>query len=192
MRPHYLKALFAPESVAMFGASETPDSVGQVVFKNLLEGGFAGDIYAINPKRDEVQGRKAYPDLDAIGEDVDLAIVATPAPTVPGIVEQCGAHGIKSMIILSAGFREVGEQGRALEEKVRDAARSHRIRFLGPNCLGLIRPSIGFNATFGNNKAAEGSIALVSQSGALCTSILDWAESRDVGFSAAEIQPGAG
>jgi acetyltransferase len=184
MRPHYLKALFAPKSVAMFGASETADSVGQVVFKNLLEGGFAGDIYAINPKRDEVQGQKAYPDLESIGRELDLAIVATPARTVPGIVEQCGAHGIRSMIILSAGFREVGETGRALEEKVRDAARSHGIRFLGPNCLGLIRPSIGLNATFGNNKAAEGTIALVSQSGALCTSILDWAESRDVGFSA--------
>jgi acetyltransferase len=184
MRPHYLKALFAPKSVAMFGASETPDSVGQVVFKNLLEGGFEGDIYAINPKRDQVQGQKAYPDLDSIGESIDLAIVATPARTVPAIVEQCGVYGIKSMIILSAGFREIGEQGRALEDKVRDAARSYGIRFLGPNCLGLIRPAIGLNATFGNNSAAEGGIALVSQSGALCTSILDWAENRDVGFSA--------
>jgi acetyltransferase len=184
MRPHYLKALFAPRSIAMFGASETPDSVGQVAFKNLLEGGFDGDIYAINPKREEVQGRKAYPDLEAIGEDIDLAIVATPARTVPSIVEQCGINGIKSMIIMSAGFREVGETGRALEDKVRDAARSHGIRFLGPNCLGLIRPSLGLNATFGNNKAAQGSIALVSQSGALCTAILDWAENRDVGFSA--------
>ncbi len=184
MRPHYLSALFAPKSVAMFGASETPDSVGQVVFKNLLEGEFKGEIYAINPKRDSVQGQKAYDDLEAIGEPVDLAVVATPARTVPGIVEQCGVYGIKSMIILSAGFREVGEQGRALEEKVRDAARSHGIRFMGPNCLGLIRPSLGLNATFGNNSAAEGGIALVSQSGALCTSFLDWAENRDVGFSA--------
>ena len=184
MRPHYLKALFAPQSVAMFGASDTPDSVGQVVFKNLLEGGFDGDIYAINPKRDKVQGHKAYPDLDSIGEPVDLAVVATPARTVPGIVEQCGMYGIKAMVVLSAGFREVGETGRSIEDKVLDTARSYGIRFLGPNCLGLIRPSIGLNATFGNNSAAEGSIALVSQSGALCTSILDWAESRDVGFSA--------
>ncbi len=184
MRPHYLSALFAPKSVAMFGASETPDSVGQVVFKNLLDGGFEGGIYAINPKRDTVQGEKAYPDLDSIGEDIDLAIVATPARTVPGIVEACGVYGIKSMIILSAGFREVGEQGKALEDKVRDSARTHGIRFMGPNCLGLIRPSIGLNATFGNNSASEGGIALVSQSGALCTSILDWAENRDVGFSA--------
>ena len=184
MRPHYLSALFAPNSVAMFGASETPDSVGQVVFKNLLDGGFEGGIYAINPKRDTVLGEKAYPDLDSIGEDIDLAIVATPARTVPGIVEACGVYGIKSMIILSAGFREVGEQGKALEDKVRDSARTHGIRFMGPNCLGLIRPSIGLNATFGNNSASEGGIALVSQSGALCTSILDWAENRDVGFSA--------
>lgn len=184
MRPHYLSALFAPKSVAMFGASDTANSVGKVVFNNLLEGGFEGDIYAINPKRDTVQGQRAYPDLDAIGEPVDLAIVATPARTVPAIVEQCGIYGIKSMIILSAGFREIGESGRALEDKVRDTARSYGIRFLGPNCLGLIRPSIGLNATFGNNSAAEGGIAFVSQSGALCTAILDWAEARDVGFSA--------
>ncbi len=184
MRPHYLSALFHPKSVAMFGASETPDSVGQVVFKNLLDAGFDGQIYAINPKRETVQGQKAYNTLDEIDEDIDLAVVATPARTVPGIVEQCGVYGIKSMIILSAGFREIGEQGRALEDKVRDAARSHGIRFMGPNCLGIIRPSIGLNATFGNSNAAEGGVALVSQSGALCTSILDWAETRDVGFSA--------
>jgi acetyltransferase len=184
MRPHYLKALFTPKSVAMFGASETPDSVGQVVFKNLLEAGFEGDIYAINPKRETVQGQRAYDNLEEIGADIDLAIVATPARTVPAIVEQCGLFGIESMIILSAGFREIGEQGRALEDKVRDTARSHGIRFMGPNCLGLIRPSIGLNATFGNNSAAPGGVALVSQSGALCTSILDWAETRDVGFSA--------
>jgi acetyltransferase len=168
----------------MFGASETPDSVGQVVFKNLLGAGFKGKIYAINPKRETVQGEKAYSTLDEIGDDIELAIVATPARTVPAIVEQCGTYGIKSMIILSAGFREIGEQGKAIEDKVRDTARSHGIRFMGPNCLGLIRPSIGLNATFGNNSAAQGGIALVSQSGALCTSILDWAETRDVGFSA--------
>jgi acetyltransferase len=111
-------------------------------------------------------------------------VVATPAKTVPSIVEECGKHGIKAMIILSAGFREVGGPGRALERKVVDLARSYGIRFLGPNCLGFIRPSIGLNATFGNNSAAKGGIALVSQSGALCTAILDWAENRDVAFSA--------
>ncbi|HZJ48180.1 MAG TPA: bifunctional acetate--CoA ligase family protein/GNAT family N-acetyltransferase [Acidimicrobiia bacterium] len=184
MRSHYLKALFAPKSIVMFGASDRADSVGKVVFENLLSAGFAGEIFAINPKRDEVQGQKAYPDLEAVDRSIDLAVVATPASTIPAIVEECGSHGIKAMIILSAGFREVGPAGRALEDKVRDLARSYGIRFLGPNCLGLIRPSIGLNATFGNNNASEGSIALVSQSGALCIAFLDWAENRDVGFSA--------
>jgi len=184
MRSHYLKSLFSPTSIAMFGASDRADSVGQVVFENLLSGGFKGDIYPINPKRDEVQGQKAYPTLEAVDRHIDLAIVATPAATVPGIVEECGAAGTKVMIILSAGFREVGPVGRALEDKVHDLARSYGIRFMGPNCLGLLRPSIGLNATFGNNNASEGSVALVSQSGALCTAFLDWAENRDVGFSA--------
>ncbi|MEA2009723.1 MAG: bifunctional acetate--CoA ligase family protein/GNAT family N-acetyltransferase [Actinomycetota bacterium] len=184
MRPHYLKALFAPSSVVMFGASDRADSVGEIVFRNLLEGGFDGEIYAVNPAHDEIQGQTAYPDLESIDRPIDLAVVATPAKTVPAIVEDCGKHGIKAMIILSAGFREVGGPGRALERKVVDLARSYGIRFLGPNCLGLIRPSIGLNATFGNNDAAEGGIALVAQSGALCTAILDWAENRDVAFSA--------
>ncbi|MEA2023256.1 MAG: bifunctional acetate--CoA ligase family protein/GNAT family N-acetyltransferase [Actinomycetota bacterium] len=184
MRPHYLTSLFAPKSVVMFGASDRADSVGEIVFRNLIEGGFGGEIYAINPKRDEIQGHKAYSDLESIDRPIDLAIVATPAATVPAVVEDCGKHGIKAMIILSAGFREIGGPGRALERKVVDLARSYGIRFLGPNCLGLIRPSIGLNATFGTNSAAEGGIALVSQSGALCTAILDWAEHRDVGFSA--------
>jgi acetyltransferase len=184
MRQHYLTALFAPKSVAMFGASDRADSVGEIVFRNLLEGGFDGEIYAVNPAHDEIQGRKAYPDLESIDRPIDLAVVATPAKTVPSIVEECGKHGIKAMIILSAGFREVGGPGRALERKVVDLARSYGIRFLGPNCLGFIRPSIGLNATFGNNSAAKGGIALVSQSGALCTAILDWAENRDVAFSA--------
>jgi acetyltransferase len=184
MRPHYLNPLFAPRSVAMFGASDRTDSVGQIVFDNLLNGEFNGEIYAINPNRDEIHGHKAYANLESVDQPVDLAIVATPAATVPAIVEECGNHGVKAMIILTAGFREVGGAGRALETKVRDLARSYGIRFLGPNCLGLMRPSIGLNATFGNNRAVKGGVALVSQSGALCTAMLDWAEHRDVGFSA--------
>jgi len=184
VRPHYLSALFAPKGIAMFGASDRPDTVGQVVFKNLIGGGFGGPIYPINPKRETVQGRAAYPDLSALTDPIDLAIVATPAATVPAIVEACGEYGVKAMIILSAGFREVGPAGTALEGKVRETARSYGIRFLGPNCLGLIRPSIGLNATFGKNDAAAGTIALVSQSGALCTALLDWAASREIGFSA--------
>src|SRR5665811_175330 len=103
MRSHYLKALFAPKSIVMFGASDRADSVGKVVFENLLSAGFAGEIFAINPKRDEVQGQKAYPDLEAVDRSIDLAVVATPASTIPAIVEECGSHGIKAMIILSAG-----------------------------------------------------------------------------------------
>jgi acetyltransferase len=184
MRPHYLNPLFAPRSIAMFGASEREDSVGQVVFRNLLQAGFKGSIHAVNPAHRTVQGEPCHPDLVSIGEPVDLAIVATPARTVPAIVEACGEHGVKAMIILSAGFREVGAAGRQLEERVLETANNHGIRILGPNCLGLIRPDWGLNATFGNNNARPGNLALVSQSGALCTAILDWAEQRHIGFSA--------
>ncbi len=184
MQPHYLNSLFAPKSIAMFGATERQDAVGQVVFQNLLSGGFKGPIYAINPKHEKVQGQQAFADLGALGRPVELAVVATPARTVPGIVQACGEHGVKAMIVLSAGFREVGSAGRRLEDQALDTAHRYGIRFLGPNCLGLIRPASGLNATFGNNSAKPGNLALVSQSGALCTSILDWAEQNDIGFSA--------
>jgi len=184
VQPHYLSTLFAPRAIAMFGASDRQDSVGQVVFRNLLDGGFQGPIYAINPKHEQVQGQPAYRDLEAVGKPVDLVVVATPAHTIPGIVEACGEYGVRAMIILSAGFREIGPEGRRLEDQMLDIARSYGIRFLGPNCLGLIRPDRGLNATFGNNTATPGNLALVSQSGALCTSILDWADENDIGFSA--------
>ncbi len=184
MESHFLYPLFYPKSIAMFGASDRTDTVGEVVYRNLLESGFEGEVYAINPKRDTVKERPAYPDLGSLGKPVDLAVVATPAKTIPAIVESCGSYGIKTMIILSAGFREIGEAGRRLEEQVLEIARSYGIRFLGPNCLGLIRPDIGLNATFGNNNALPGNLALVSQSGALCTAVLDWAEENDIGFSA--------
>ena len=183
MHPHYLNALFAPESIAMFGASDRENSVGQTVFRNLLEGGFKGPIYAVNTKHERIQDRPAFSDLGAIGKPVDLAVVATPAETIPGILEHCGEHGVKAMIIHSAGFNEVGSSGRRLAERLVEIARRHGIRFLGPNSLGLIRPACGLNTTFGNNQAAPGNLALVSQSGALCTAILDWAEQNAVGFS---------
>jgi acetyltransferase len=184
MESHILYPLFYPDSIAMFGASDRTDTVGEVVYRNLLNSGYKGAVYAINPKRETVKERKAYPDLDSVGKRVDLAIVATPAQTIPAIVESCGRYGIRAMIILSAGFREVGDAGKRLEEQVLEIARSYGIRFLGPNCLGLIRPDIGLNATFGNNNALPGNLALVSQSGALCTAVLDWAEENGIGFSA--------
>ena len=184
MNTHYLSSLFKPESVVLFGASDKQDSVGGVVFKNLLTSGFEGRIFAINPKRDEVQGQKAFSSLEEIDEVVDLAVVATPAKSIPGIVEECGEHGVKMMLILSAGFRETGAEGRRLEDQITQLVRRHGIRLMGPNCLGIIRPDRGLNITFGNNNAQPGSLAFVSQSGAICTAILDWAEKNDIGFSA--------
>ena len=183
MNTHYLSALFKPESVALYGASDKLDSVGGVVFKNLLTSGFKGRIFAINPRRDEVQGQKAYSSLDEIDAAIDLVVVATPAKSIPGIVEECGERGIKMMLILSAGFRETGAEGRRLEDRVTQQVKRYGIRLMGPNCLGIIRPDKGLNITFGNNNAKPGSLAFVSQSGAICTAILDWAEKNDIGFS---------
>ncbi|MEW8629746.1 MAG: bifunctional acetate--CoA ligase family protein/GNAT family N-acetyltransferase [Candidatus Thiodiazotropha sp.] len=183
MQSHYLTPLFSPKSIAMFGASDRKNSVGEVVFRNLKSAGFKGEIYPINLKHDKVQGVKAYKSIEAVGKAVDLAVVATPAQTIPAIVQACGEHGVKAMIVLSAGFRETGATGRRLEEKTVELAKEYGIRFIGPNCLGLIRPDQGINITFGNNNASAGNLALVSQSGAICTAILDWAEVNEVGFS---------
>ncbi len=184
MNTHYLTGLFNPRSVALFGASDRPDAVGGIVLRNLLESDYKGRIYPVNPKRDEVQGRKAYASLADIHDPVDLAVVATPAATIPAIVEACGEHGVGMMLILSAGFRETGPQGLRLEQQVTSLAARHGIRLMGPNCLGIIRPDQGLNITFGHNNARPGNLALVSQSGAICTAILDWAESNEIGFSA--------
>ncbi|MDD4962765.1 MAG: bifunctional acetate--CoA ligase family protein/GNAT family N-acetyltransferase [Gallionella sp.] len=183
MGQHYLKTLFSPQSVAVFGASERPDSVGQIVFQNMLESGFQGGLYPINPKSAEIQGKKAYTSLAEIGEPVDLVVIATPPQTVPAIIESCGAYGVKAAVIITAGFGEAGAEGAALEKDLLEAAQRHGIRLIGPNCLGIMRPSIGLNATFNKGGANTGNIAFVSQSGALCTAILDWAQRNDVGFS---------
>ena len=149
-----------------------------------MTSGFKGRIYGINPRRDVIQGQQAFKSLEEIDEPVDLAVVATPAPSIPAIVEACGERGIRMMLILSAGFRETGPAGRELEDRVTQMANRYGIRLMGPNCLGIIRPDIGLNATFGNNNAQPGSLALVSQSGAICTAILDWAAVNHIGFSA--------
>ncbi|KXS32330.1 MAG: CoA-binding domain protein [Candidatus Gallionella acididurans] len=183
MGKHYLGALFAPGSVAVFGASDRTDSVGQVVFKNMLESGYKGLLYPVNSTHTEVQGKRAYASISEIGEPVELAVVATPPQTVPGIVESCGIHGVKAAVIITAGFGEAGQEGAALEKELLETARRYGIRLVGPNCLGIMRPSIGLNATFNKGGANAGNIAFISQSGALCTAILDWAQSNDVGFS---------
>ena len=178
---HYLDRFFSPKAIAVFGASELPDAVGGRVFDNLHNAGFTGPIYAINPKYKELHKQPCYASIVDITEPVDLAVIATPAKTVPEIIHECGEHGVSAVIIISAGFNE--GHGATLKKSVLEAARQYKMRILGPNCLGLIRPVTGINATFSKNTAKPGQLALVSQSGALCTSILDWAVARDVGFS---------
>ncbi len=183
MDQHYLKSLFEPESVALLGASERENAVGAVVLRNMLEGGFRGKIYPVNPTHDTVQGQRCYRNVREIDQPVDLAVVTAPAHEVPGIIEDCGKHGIRNAVVLSAGFREVGGPGRQLEDQVTSIAHHYGLRFVGPNCLGIMRPGTGFNATFNKGGAYPGKLALVSQSGALCTAILDWAYSQEIGFS---------
>lgn len=175
--------IFEATSVALVGASDREDSLGTVVMTNLVDAGFEGTIYPVNPRYEAVQGRRCFASLRDIDASVDLAVIVTPAEAIPGVLDDCGAIGIAAAVILSAGFRESGEDGRALEQVVLDRARRHGIRFIGPNCLGVMRPAIKLNATFSQRMARPGQIALVSQSGAMCTAILDWASPRNIGFS---------
>lgn len=191
MGPHYLNRFFTPKSVAIVGASERENSVGYRLLLNMQEAGFKGGLYPVNNKRDELLGLKAYPDLNAVPEDLDLVVIATPAPSVPGIVQQCGENGVTSIIIITAGFGELGSEGKRLQQEVLDIAHRYSIRIIGPNCLGVIRPSGCLNATFGDGTVKDGSLALLSQSGAVCTAILDWAKVQDIGFSTVVSMGGA-
>ena len=184
MTTHYLHKLFEPGSIAVFGASERADSVAGRIFRNLQEGGFPGRLLPVNPRYEQVFDVPARPSLEGVEDPIDLAIIATPPATVPAILQDCGAHGVGVAIVASAGFGEAGADGRRLERDMLRAARAHGIRLLGPNCLGLVRPRRHLNATFGAATATPGRIGLVSQSGALCTAILDWAAPRQIGFSA--------
>ncbi|NOT13110.1 MAG: bifunctional acetate--CoA ligase family protein/GNAT family N-acetyltransferase [Methylococcaceae bacterium] len=183
MGQHYLKSLFSPKSVVVFGASDRIDSVGQIVFQNMLQSGFQGGLYPINPNHSEVQGCQAYTSISQIHEPIELAVIATPPQSVPDIIEECGKQKVRAAVIITAGFGEAGETGKALERAVLENAKRYDIRLIGPNCLGVMRPDIGLNATFNKGSATPGNLAFVSQSGALCTAILDWAKSNDVGFS---------
>jgi len=180
---HYLSRLFSPNSVAVIGASNRLESVGGIVFRNMLENDFKGKLYPINPGQAEIQGQKAYASIEQIGEPVELAVICTKAETVPDIIQACGKHGVRAAVVQSAGFSEVGKEGAAIERAVLAAAKTYGVRLIGPNCLGIMRPGIGLNATFFNGNVKPGDLALVSQSGALCTAILDWAPANDIGFS---------
>lgn len=183
MTQHYLHPLFNAKSVAVFGASEREDSVAGILFMNLRKSGYKGEVYPINPKHEAIFGERCYAYASELPATPELALIATPATTVAQILEDCGKRGIRHAIVLSAGFREVGAKGAALEDAVKSVAGKYGIRFIGPNCLGIQRPGIGLNATFSQGATLAGDLALVSQSGALCTSMLDWAESNGIGFS---------
>ncbi|MBW7900218.1 MAG: bifunctional acetate--CoA ligase family protein/GNAT family N-acetyltransferase [Rhodocyclaceae bacterium] len=183
LEQHYLTSLFEPKSVAVIGASDRENSVGNIIFKNILDSGYKGRLYPINPKHSTIQGVQAYGSIEEIGARVELAVIATRPQTVPTIVEQCGRSGIKNVIVITAGFAEAGHAGAALERKMLEIARSYNVRVLGPNCLGILRPPLGLNATFAKVTANAGNLALVSQSGAMCAAVLDWAKSNGVGFS---------
>ena len=179
-----LDSILAPKVVAVIGATENKGSVGRTVFANLGRGGFEGTVYPVNPKRSSVLCVKAYPNIASVPEKVDLAVITTPATTAPGLIRECAAAGVPSAVIISAGFKETGAAGMELERQVLEEARKGKMRLIGPNCLGVMMPHIGLNATFASTIAKPGTLGFISQSGALCTAILDWSLRENVGFSA--------
>jgi acetyltransferase len=179
-----LEHLFNPRSIAVFGASQSGNSVGATVFRNLVEGEFEGSLVAVNPKYEDVFGMRCYRSVEHVEHEIDLAVIATPASTVATIIRQCGNKGIKNAIILSAGFGEAGKAGQLLRAELNEVAAQAGVRFIGPNCVGLVRPWINMNATFLKSTTPKGNLALVSQSGAICSAIADWAAPHNLGFSA--------
>ena len=179
-----LTRLFLPDSVAVIGATERTGTVGRTILENLLHPSFRGKVFAVNSRHSEICGRKAYPTVRDIPEKVDLAVVATPARTVPGVIQQCVDAGVKSAVVISAGFRERGAEGVELERQIQEQLRRGPMRLIGPNCLGVMNPTIGLNATFAKDAPRPGNVAFLSQSGALLTAILDWGQLEQVGFSA--------
>ncbi|MDR1727958.1 MAG: acetate--CoA ligase family protein [Acidobacteriota bacterium] len=180
-----LDALFNPKSIAVVGASTKPHTVGNDLVQNLITHKFTGSVYPVNPKAPDILGIKAYPSLTDLPEPVELIAVAVPAAAVLGVVEQAKAVGVKAMVLLSAGFKETGKEGLELERQLTRAVREAGIALVGPNCLGVINadPKIRLNATFARKMPQHGKLAFISQSGALCTSVLDYAEERQIGFS---------
>jgi acetyltransferase len=178
-----LDKIFNPKSVAIVGASDEEGTVGYTLMKNLTASKYGGKVYPVNIRKKEVLGLKACQSVEQLPETVDLAIIATPAKTVPDVVEQCGKAGIIGIIILSAGFKEIGPEGKALEDKILQIQKKYSLRIIGPNCLGIIHPDINMNATFTGKMPQPGNLAFISQSGALGSAILDWAMHENIGFS---------
>src|SRR3989442_10239603 len=183
--PENLDSLFAPKSVAVIGASNRQGSVGRAVFTNILLNEYTGTVYPVNPKDRSICGVRSYPSLQDLPESVELAVVAVPAAVVPAVTEECGKEGVKSLIIISAGFKEIGQDGAALERQVTSLAQKYSMRMVGPNCLGTINtdPEVRLNASFASQMPLAGSIAFASQSGALGEAVIDYAAGEGIGFS---------
>jgi acyl-CoA synthetase (NDP forming) len=177
--------IISPTNVAVLGASARIGSVGNAVMTNIISGGNAGKIYPVNPSSDTVLGLKCYRSMTDIKDPVGLAIIITPSSTVPSIMEECGKKGVKTTVIISAGFKETGEQGKIFEDKVKAIAKDYGIRIIGPNCIGIINtePKVSLNASFTKSMPKNGNIALVSQSGAICVAMLECAKTRGINFS---------
>lgn len=178
-----LDPILKPQSVAVIGATEKEGSVGRTIIWNLISNPFGGTVYPVNPNRPNVLGIHAYKSILDVPADIDLAVIVTPAPSVPSVVDQCIEKGVKGIIIISAGFKEIGPAGAELEQKIMDKIRG-KVRLIGPNCLGVMMPRYGLNATFAGAMARPGNVAFISQSGAICTAVLDWSFDENVGFSA--------
>jgi acetyltransferase len=178
-----LAAFFSPQTVALIGATDREGSVGRTVLANLNRG-YRGRLFPVNPKHSKLLGVSCYRELGEIPETIDLAVIVTPAKTVPGVVRECVDAGVRSAVILSAGFKELGVAGALLETRIQEELQRGSMRVVGPNCLGMMNPRIGLNATFSQDIALPGNVAFLSQSGALLTAILDWSLKEQVGFSA--------
>ncbi len=179
-----LNSIFKPKRIALIGVSDNPNSVGGITLRNLVGGGFNGVVYPVNPKREAVFGIPCYPDVKSLPKTPDLAVIMTAARFVPGIIRECGEAGIHGVIIMSAGFKESGAEGKILEDQAKaEKAKFPDMRVIGPNCLGILVPGLNMNVSFANGMPKKGHVAFISQSGALCTSVLDWAYDSNIGFS---------
>lgn len=182
MKPGDMNALFNPKTIALIGATDVSDSVGRSIMENLIGSGNR-KIFPVNPKRTVLFDRECFPDIASVKEEVDLAVIATPASTVPSVVEECGQAGVAGIIIISAGFKEAGETGQELENRIKEIRKKYGMRIIGPNCIGVVRPTVNLNTSFLKTSPEAGNVAFISQSGALGSAILDWAVHAHIGFS---------
>ncbi len=183
MTTRNLSFFFDPRSVALIGASSQTGSVGSVLVRNLVRGNLDAPVFAVNPKRENVFTLRSYPDVTSLPQTPDLAVIATPPSTIPNIIKELGAKGTKAVVVISAGFSDGGQEGRELKKAMLEAARPHLLRVIGPNCLGIMAPHAGLNASFAKIEALPGRLAFVTQSGAVATAVVDWAHEKGIGFS---------